>query len=104
MALKWFVRQQLYLHEAWYDRGWGCGYVILPIEHPCYNMDYNTIHQHFDIDVHGGLTYAEETIADGVSYWVVGFDTAHCGDDLTTWSKDAVEAETIRLKEQLEKL
>jgi hypothetical protein len=33
--------------------------------------------------------------------WCVGFDTSHYGDNLSEWSKEKVQEETERLKEQL---
>ena len=80
--------------------GWGNGYVRLPKGHPCYGMGYEQI----DVDVNGGLTYAAEETYKKKKYWVVGFDTAHYGDTPEKWSQETVEAETIRLKEQLEEL
>lgn len=64
-------------------------------------MDYYTLM--YNIDVHGGLTYAE--FGNGVNapqdWWVLGFDTRHFGDNQENWSKEAVEAETKRLFCQL---
>jgi hypothetical protein len=49
-----------------------CGYVGLPKGHKYYGKHYSKI----DVDVHGGLTYAEKD--DG--FWVIGFDCAHADD------------------------
>jgi hypothetical protein len=49
-----------------------CGYVGIPKGHKYYGKDY----YHINVDVHGGLTYANKD--DG--YWVIGFDCAHSGD------------------------
>ncbi len=90
--------------------GWGNGYVCLPKEHKYHGVHYDEI----DVDVHGGLTFSrsaetikeevwQETLPKGCeTSWIVGFDTAHFGDDKDGWSKAAVEAETVRLKQQLE--
>jgi hypothetical protein len=62
-----------------------CGYVGVPREHPAYGKDYNDV----DVEVHGGLTYAnhcqapichvpEPGMPDDV-FWL-GFDCAHAGD------------------------
>jgi len=87
--------------------GWGNGYVIIPKGHPLHGKDYEDI----DINVHGGLTFSEsaETLLDEWDEispedregWVVGFDTAHYGDDDTTWDYSAVVAETERLCDQI---
>ena len=63
------------------------GYVAVPPGHPVHGMSY----WDFDLDVHGGVTYAEfgddkihkesgEVLwPDPTLYWL-GFDTAHSGD------------------------
>ena len=86
-----------------------CGYVRIPPEHPW----YRTVGTTSDIDVHGGITYAEIRAADG-HFWI-GFDTGHAGDFMpgVAWLlnrgpaedevyKDLayVRAETERLAEQ----
>ena len=48
--------------------GHRCGYVTVPEGHPCAGKDYDEL----DVDVHGGLTYA-----DGHQF---GFDCAHLYD------------------------
>ncbi len=62
-------------HLAW------CGYVAVPKGHPAFGKSYDDV----TVDVHGGLTYANECSHvvchmsdDGV--WWLGFDTAHCHD------------------------
>lgn len=70
-----------------------CGYVGVTKTHPLYGKDYSDIEN--DIDVHGGLTYAnkcqEETNnCEGICHkvkegendniWWFGFDCAHAGD------------------------
>jgi hypothetical protein len=63
-----------------------CGYVGVPNTHPAYEKSYDDI----DVNVHGGLTYAEKCsgaichipqagMPDDV--WWLGFDTAHSGDN-----------------------
>lgn len=76
--------------------GWGNGYVHLPPEHPFHGVHYDEI----PVDVHGGLTYSENENGS----WVIGFDTRHHGDTLEKWPMEKVEAETIRLRDQLERL
>jgi hypothetical protein len=48
--------------------GHRCGYVTVPKDHPHYGKGYDDV----DVDVHGGLTYAEEG--------TFGFDCAHWND------------------------
>jgi len=84
-----------------FERGWGNGYVAIPPTHPAYKMDYDTLM--YDLNVHGGITFCEFGDGDLIpeDWWVYGFDTAHLDDDLETWPKEAVEAETKRLFCQL---
>jgi len=49
-----------------------CGYVELTGDNKFYGKDYNDI----PVQVHGGLTYANQ---EGDN-WVIGFDCAHSGD------------------------
>ena len=85
--------------------GWGNGYVILPKGHKYHGKGYFEI----PVDVHGGLTYANDSLSnipDDVKIkktdWIVGFDTTHWGDGPENCDETFVEEETIRLKEQLE--
>lgn len=44
----------------------------------------------------------EKNIPD--DWWILGFDTCHFGNDPINWNKQSVIEETLKLKEQLEKL
>jgi hypothetical protein len=94
------------------EKGWGNGYVAVPPNHSLHLGDLAKISTEViselltliqNLDVHGGLTYNDN--ADGVhapkNWWVFGFDTAHSGDTIEKWPKEAVEAETKRLFCQL---
>ena len=105
--MRTFVKETTWLSSV--ERGWGNGYVVIPKGHPLHGKGYDEI----DVDVHGGLTFAElakdlkkwdEVIDHDKGGWVVGFDTCHLDDTSFIWTKTAVEAETGRLKQQLEKL
>lgn len=37
-------------------------------------------------------------------WWILGFDTCHHGDNEVVWNRENVVRETLRLKEQLEKI
>lgn len=56
-----------------------CGYVRIPPTHPFYQKNYMDV----DMEVHGGLTYAQIEPCveheDGIGWWF-GFDCAHAGD------------------------
>src|SRR5690606_11578254 len=75
--------------------GHWCGYVGLNEGHPLYGKGYDDAHDEADIDVHGGLTFADscqpsETESRGVCHipgegepdhvWWLGFDCAHAWD------------------------
>ncbi len=89
------------------DLGWGNGYVLIPSGHHLHGVPYEDI----IVDVHGGLTYSAlvtpklievfELHLDDLGAWMVGFDTAHYKDTLERWPKEAVQAETERLRDQL---
>lgn len=59
-----------------------CGYIGLPKEHPWYDKGYDEI----DMDVHGGLTFAQmgkSTMGEmkrDKKLWFIGFDCYHGGD------------------------
>lgn len=68
-----------------------CGYVAVNSDHPLYGLDYDSV----DVDVHGGLTYADKcqetsSEAEGICHvpepgqpedvWWFGFDCVHGGD------------------------
>lgn len=102
-----FVKENTWLPGI--SRGWGNGYIVLPNGHPMHGKDYDTIHAEMpDLSVHYGLTFSEsvsnldwdELKDEDKGGWVVGFDTAHWGDDIYKWPKIAVEAEAIRLLDQ----
>lgn len=99
------------------SHGWGNGYVIIPEGHPLHGMGYDDIHDQYDIDVHGGLTFSESAkslkeskwIPDDVEVsdtdWIIGFDTAHHGDSMARWpSEESVLRECESLISQIENL
>lgn len=58
-----------------------CGYVAVGPRHPVYDQGYDDV----DVDVHGGLTYAQRNgdvigNVDTPDAWWLGFDCAHCND------------------------
>lgn len=101
-----------------FDFGWGCGYVLLPFDHPFYGLYYDDI----NIRVHGGLTFGQkfdieyflkwvenreldgdvttENFEKFKNYWIIGFDTNHYGDNLISCSKNYVISETNDMLEQ----
>ena len=84
------------------------GYVAVPKEHPCYGLDMNQIEQHYDISVHGGITFADSDIIgqpqETEGMWIIGFDTSHAYSTKTAWTQETVLAEANELKKQLEKI
>jgi hypothetical protein len=114
MKIQWFVKETKHLQRFMsIDFGWGNGYACIPEGHPCHGLDYDDIHNKYDISVNGGLTFAcaaskltdwEEIPTDCKDHWVVGFDTAHYNDSLEKWPKVMVELEAQNLASQLETL
>jgi len=54
-----------------------CGYVGLSKSHPLFRQGYNEIE---DMEVHGGLTFADFWDDENDGLWYLGFDCAHAGD------------------------
>lgn len=80
-----------------------CGYVGVPREHPAYKQDYNEV----EVDVHGGLTFADKCQPKGPichvpepgfpeDVWWLGFDTAHHMDIVPSMLKYGNEFGTYR--------
>lgn len=59
-----------------------CGYVGIPKEHPYWGMTYNDDKPIWDLEVHGGITWAENCLPgeDPDGRWYLGFDTGHSCD------------------------
>ena len=103
--MKTLIRNSSSFLGNFMPHGWGNGYVLIPIGHPLHGVQYDAI----NVDVHGGLTFSalaepdcwDELLPEDYGKWIVGFDTAHCGDDLSRWPKEAVQAETGALLRQL---
>jgi len=57
-------------------------YIEIPKGHKLYEKDYNEIYDMgYDIDVHGGLTYSDNSLMCIKSEnWFIGWDYAHAGD------------------------
>jgi len=58
------------------------GYVGVKEDHPLWGVETEQL---FDLEVHGGVTYAQETRGNGYpsdgNYFWIGFDCAHLGDE-----------------------
>ncbi len=101
--MKSFVKKITWLQPG--TTGWGNGYVVIPKGHKLHGINYDDI----NVNVHGGLTFSKlasdldwiEIPEDAKDGWIVGFDTAHYGDNISRWTKSAVEEETERLRQQL---
>ena len=101
------IKENNWLTRGFIDFGWGNGYVLIPKGHPLHGKSYHDI----DVDIHYGLTFSElvdDKIIDlwklnkeDMGMWCVGFDTAHSGDNLSKWPKEAVQAEADNLLQQL---
>jgi len=95
-----------------------CGYVAVPEGHPLFGKSYLTEYDETgealpnpvnDLEVHGGITYAEPTLSNVKSsgVWWLGFDCAHARDfdgpncDWPNKSERFVRLEVKDLAEQL---
>lgn len=117
------IRDNKWIDRNLREHGWGNGYVAISKEHCCFGADYDKIYDL--IEVHGGLTFGrnakeflindfakeypfeflnDTTDIDWSDYWVFGFDTCHCCDDMINCSKYFVIEETLSLQKQLESI
>lgn len=105
--MKVVIKENTWFTRDMFDFGWGNGYVLIPKDNHLHGKHYDDI----NVDVHGGLTFSGlvdtkmvedwELDKEDEGKWCVGFDTSHYGDNLSKWSKEKVQEETERLKEQL---
>lgn len=108
--LQVWAKENTHLTRAFSDFGWGNGYVIIPEGHPLHGMHYDKIHDQYNINVHGGLTFSElaqNCVPLGLpknineTSWVIGFDTCHYGDSITKWpDEESVLTEANYLADQ----
>lgn len=106
--MRTLIRENTWLSRGIIDCGWGNGYVLIPEGHPLHGKRYNDI----EVGVHGGLTFSElvdeemiknwdELTEADKGMWMIGFDTAHAWDNLSTCPKEYVQNEADRLLEQV---
>lgn len=67
-------------------------YVEIPKEHYLYQESYIDIEEYYSIDVHGGLTYSDDSLRIGenttlMNTWFIGWDYAHCDDYSVLYGK-----------------
>jgi len=80
------------------NTGWGCGYVLIPLEHPFLVKQLLNNDSYFYPQINGfneEITFCEEQ--DG--FLKIGFDTAHRWNNLENSSKLYVETKTNELKQ-----
>jgi hypothetical protein len=88
-----------------------CGYVGVANEHPFYGKSYNDL----DVEVHGGLTYADACQVDGPichvpepgepdDVWWFGFDCAHAYDLVPGLITDPTDSLIVSLYTSFERL
>lgn len=111
-------------YSSW-KRGSYNGYVLIPSNHVLYAKDEDEATYNLLYPIHGGITYSQSAENDwskmllslgeildisdetdkmrvieylsAEKYWLLGFDTAHRGDNPENWNKTAVTAETEKL-------
>ena len=120
-TLDYFIKESIFwkrryanLPSTFNKCGWGNGYIVIPKNHPFYKMHYNEIHEKYDIDVHGGFTFAGEAkemswpeVKDHMKkndLWILGFDTNHAWDTEEKWPKREILKHTREIANKLNKI
>jgi len=111
--------KQVLIKNTWLnfsETGWGNGYVLIPKDHPLYGMGYSNIEVDCLDDfvyIHGGITFSsivDEDLLKSYSDYLnegdigkhmIGFDTAHAGDNAQKHDYEFVKQETQRLHDLL---
>ena len=104
--------------DIWLAAGYANGYVAIPQNHPLYGKTWKddlpelisreiTFTEYLSTCI--ALFKSIEILDDKMEfpaddYWVLGFDTTYCCDNLTNWPRERVIDETLRLKNKLEAL
>lgn len=58
-----------------------CAYIGVRATHPYFGLDYDEIHEKYDIYVHGGFTYTDtQVIGMSLDRWWIGWDYSHYND------------------------
>ena len=87
--------------------GWGNGYVAIPRDHPFWKR----IVEIDDLEVHGGITFKDDGYIFNRYFGadvpedclVIGFDTGHTGDNLSTWpDEESVLKECRNIQAQID--
>jgi hypothetical protein len=97
--LTWWVEESKLPTPGTISRGWGNGYAIVPREHPFNGLTTSEIYDTGKInDIDSEITLSDMRYApNGKEYWVLGFDTAHYGDNIVKWPKERVEEAAKKL-------
>jgi len=93
------------------DVGWGNGYVVIPKDHPWFNVEEHLM----PVNVNGGITFSSIINLEMLEIWkeldeqdigdyLIGFDTGHYNDTFKKWPKKRVIQETIELERQIRSL
>ena len=95
------------------------GYVAIPPEHCAryvYDLDPSIPHIHGGITYHSEVKNSSKLIDSNIipenndwlripdDWFILGFDTNHCGDSPEIWNEQTVMEETIRFKKELESI
>lgn len=91
----------LYPDIITFANNWYCGYVVIPVGHPLYEVHYDdTYNSNMDVEVHGGLTYSDTTILK-TGEWLLGFDCNHFMDSPEVQNAEYTKNEIIKMIDQL---
>ena len=111
---RWTTKAGLEAVITWsVPRGYRCGYVQIPKDHPLYEICYDT-ESVTKMNVHGGVTYSGRGDNFGENpddrKWFLGFDCAHAGDTTRLFSDGVLRShyyvfnECERLAKQIKQI
>lgn len=95
-------------YESLYDTGWGNGYIAIPKS--INSFWFGDTYDYIPIEVHGGLSYSRSSNEHDFGlpwteeHWLIGFDTAHYGDNPTNQPKEYIIQETLKMLKDFQEI
>jgi hypothetical protein len=92
------------------NTGWGCGYIMIPLDHPFLTAMNNLLTGDDYMDwgycqipeFEEEITLDESDELNGVKYRRLGFDMAHSHNNMSNSSRDIVICQTIKMQSIVE--
>ena len=89
------IKTRLIQYPGYYEeRGWGCGYVDIPIDHPF--MIVIDLENIYNVGIDQEITW-NRALKNDPDYWTIGFDTGHSYNNVDYHNKDWVKQETLEI-------